>query len=552
MTQIKYALGLDFGTESVRCLAVDTGSGEEKAVAVFEYPDGVIVHQLPKTSVSLGVNWALQNPQDWLDGMRESIHHVLREGEIESSAVVSIGICFTSSTVLPTTEDGTPLCFLHRWKSEPHAWPKLWKHHAAQPEASLINELARREQEPWLKRYGGMISSEWLFPKTLQVFKESPECFTTAERFIEGGDWIVWKLVGQEMRSVCQAGYKALWNSEDGYPSVKFLEKLEKGFAQVLKKLGTEHFSVGTQAGGLTVEMASQLRLSPGIPVATAIIDAHSAVVASGVSTQGSMVMAMGTSTCHLVMDKQEVFAEGVAGVVKDGILPGYYAYESGQAAVGDIFAWVTKLGVPENYYEESKRSGISLHEVLVRKSIAQKAGQHGLLALDWLNGNRSVLMDSDLSGILVGLTLNTKPEDIYRAMIEATAFGTKIIIETYERSGIKIEELYACGGLVRNSLILQIYSDITERTIKVAASSQTTALGAAILGAVTAGPENGGFSSYENAIAKMTMPPQAIYQPNLENQKIYKKLFENYVRMHDYFGRERPSIMKDLKNQPN
>ena len=548
MKQRQYSLGLDFGTESVRCLAVDIDSGEEKAVAVYEYLDGVITKQLPKTSVTLKRDWALQNPHDWLDGMCEVVHQVLQEGKIDSAAVVSLGICFTSSTILPTTEDGTPLCFLTPWEFEPHAWPKLWKHHASQPEASLINELARKEQELWLKRYGGLISSEWLIPKALQVFRESPECFSAAQRFIEGGDWIVWKLVGQEMRSVCQAGYKALWNSEDGYPSQQFLEKLEKGFGQVLKKLGKEHFPVGTRAGGLTVEMASHLKLPPGVHVATAIIDAHSAVVASGVSTQGKMVLAMGTSTCHLVMDKKEVFTEGVAGVVKDGILPGYYAYESGQAAVGDIFAWVTKFGLPEEYYNEARSIGISLHELLTRKCIDQKPGQHGLLALDWLNGNRSVLMDSDLSGVLVGLTLNTKPEDIYRALIESTAFGTKVIIDTYETSGIKIEELYVCGGLIKNPLLLQVYSDITGRPIKVTASTQTTALGAAILGAVTADPEYGSFISYANSISRMTKPSQIIFQPNQENHKTYEKLYKRYILLHDYFGRERSSIMEELK----
>jgi L-ribulokinase len=548
MERKQYSLGLDFGTESVRCLAVGIDSGEEKAMAIHEYSDGVITEKLPETFVLLEADWALQNPRDWLDSMREVIGKTLRDGEIDSSEVVSLGVSFTSCTVLPTTDDGTPLCFLSRWKSEPHAWPKLWKHHAAQSEASLINELGQKEKEPWLKRYGGIISSEWLFPKALQIFKESRECFAASQRIIEGGDWIVWKLVGQEMRSVCQAGYKALWNSEEGYPSQTFLEKLDKGFGQVLSKLGGKHFPVGTRAGELTCEMASQLKLPSGIPVATAIIDAHSAVFASGVYTPGRMVMAMGTSTCHLIMDKKEMFAEGVAGVVQDGVFPGYYAYESGQAAVGDIFAWVTKLGLPEDYYKESKEINISIHELLLRKSVDQKVGQHGLLALDWLNGNRSVLMDSDLSGVLVGLTLNTKAEDIYRAMIEGTAFGTRVIIEKFEKNGIKVEEIYACGGLVSNSMLMQIYSDITGKTINVAASEQTTALGAAILGVMAAGPECEGFSTMENVIAKMTMPPQRIYHPNSENHKIYEKLYEKYILLHDYFGREKPAVMKELK----
>ena len=544
----KYAFGLDFGTESVRCLAVNIDSGEEKAVAVSKYPCGVITNKLPGTSITLESNWALQNPGDWLIGLREVVHQILQDGKIASANVVGIGICFTSSTILPTTDDGTPLSSLPQWKSEPHAWPKLWKHHSAQPEADLINHLAQ-QGEPWLKKYGGLVSSEWLFPKTLQVFRESPECFNAAKRFVEAGDWLVWKLVGRETRSVCQAGYKALWNETDGYPSGLFLEKLKKGFSSILGKLGNEIFPVGTCAGGLTTDMASQLNLISGTPVGTAIIDAHSAVAGAGVADQGKMVMAMGTSTCHMVLNKKEVFVEGVAGVVKDGIVPGYYGYESGQAATGDIFSWVTEYGVPENYYKESREDGLSLHELLIKKALDQKTGDHGLLALDWLNGNRSVLMNSYLNGALIGLTLKTKPEDIYRAMIEATAFGTRIIIETFEKNGVNINELYACGGLTKNSLIMQVYSDITGRPIKVSASSQATALGAAILGAIAAGPKRGGYDSYGEAIEKMTLPTIKVYKSNSEDFQIYSKIFKNYIQLHDYFGRDHSALMKNLKS---
>lgn len=544
----KYALGLDFGTESVRCLAVNIDSGEEKAVAVSEYPNGVITNKLPGTSITLDSDWALQNPVDWLIGLKEVVHRILQDGKIAPADVVGIGICFTSSTILPTTDDGTPLSSLLQWNSEPHAWPKLWKHHAAQPDADLINHLAQQAPEPWLKRYGGLISSEWLFPKALQIFRESPKCFNAAKRFVEAGDWLVWKLVGRETRSVCQAGYKALWNGTDGYPSNLFLEKLNKGFSHFLEKLGNEVSSVGTCAGGLTAEMASQLKLISGTPVGTAIIDAHSAVAGVGVADQGAMVMVMGTSTCHMVLNKKEVFVEGVAGVVKDGIIPGFYGYESGQAAVGDIFSWVTEYGVPETYYNESKKYELSLHELLIKKAFDQKTGDHGLLALDWLNGNRSVLMNSDLSGVLIGLTLKTRPEDIYRAMIEATAFGTRIIIETYEKNGVNINELYACGGLINNPLIMQIYSDVTGRPIKVSASSQATALGAAILGAVAAGPKHGGYGSYAEAIEKMTMPTKKIYKSNPEDFQIYNKIFENYIQLHDFFGRDKPTIMKNRR----
>ena len=548
MIQKKYSLGLDFGTESVRCLAVDIDSGEEKAVAISQFADGVITKNLPKTSITLSSDWALQNPSDWLNGLKEVVNKILKEGAIRPEEVVGLGICFTSSTVLPTTDDGTPLCFSPEWTEEPHAWPKLWKHHAAQPQADLINSLANRTNEPWLRRYGGLISSEWLIPKALQVFQESPKCFAATQRFIEGGDWLVWKLSGQEMRSACQAGYKGLWNKKDGYPSLSFFEKLGTGFGKIKNKLCEKVHPIGTCAGGLTTEIALQLNLLPETPVSTSIIDAHAALAGSGIAVPGKMLMAMGTSTCHIMISKKEVFMEGIAGVVKDGVLPGYYGYESGQSAVGDIFAWVVNYGVPESYHIESKKLGISLHELLIRKNTYQTAKGCELIALDWLNGNRSVLMNSNLNGLLIGLTLNTKPEDIYRAMIEATAFGTKIIINGYEESGIKIKELYACGGLTNNRLLLQIYSDIIELDIKVAASSQTTALGGAILGAMAAGSKRSGYDSYKEAISKMTRPAQKIYKPNSKQKANYKKMFKNYIQLHDYFGRENPWIMKSLK----
>ena len=542
-----YALGLDFGTKSVRCLAVNIASGEENAVAVSEYLDGVITDKLPGTSITLDRDWALQNPQNWLDSLNKVVHQVLKDGKIKPETVVGIGISFTASTILPTTDDGIPLCALPKWSCEPHAWPKLWKHHAAQSDADLINNIARQESEPWLKRYGGLISSEWLFPKALQVFRESRECFNSAKRFIEAGDWIVWKLVGCETRSACQAGYKALWNNISGYPSNLFLEKLNNEFSQLNNKLGKEVYPVGTCSGGLTIEMASRLKLLPGTPVGTAIIDAHSAVAGVGVADPGKMIMVMGTSTCHMVLDQKEVFTEGVAGVVRDGIIPGYYGYESGQSAVGDIFSWITEYGVPKSYHNEAKKSGVSLHKLLINKATSQMAGSHGIVALDWLNGNRSVLMNSDLKGVLVGLTLKTKPEDIYRALVEATAFGTRIIIEAYEENGLNIDELYTCGSLVNNPLIMQIYSDVTGRPIKVASSSQATALGAAILGSVAAGPEYGGYGSYAEAIKKMTVPPKKTYKPNRENLEIYNKIFVDYKLLHDFFGRDNPSIMKNL-----
>ncbi|MBN1400795.1 MAG: ribulokinase [Anaerolineae bacterium] len=546
----RYAIGIDFGTESARTVLVDLCDGAEVAESVFPYPDGVIDEQLPGTEVRLDPDWALQNPADYVAAIKASIPEVLAQSGAKSEEVIGIGIDFTACTMLPTKADGTPLCYLPEYRLNPHAWVKLWKHHAAQPEANLINEVASARGETWLPRYGGKISSEWFFPKALQILNEAPEIYEAADRLIEAADWTIWQLCGVETRNSCTAGYKAIWSKEEGFPSPDFFAALHPRMRDIVEeKMSTEILPLGAKAGGLTAEMAAATGLREGTAVAVANVDAHTAVPASTVVEPGRMVMIMGTSTCHMVLGDQPAIVPGMCGVVEDGIIPDMYGFEAGQSCVGDHFAWFVENCVPTDYANEAERRGVSLHQLLEEKAAALKPGESGLLALDWWNGNRSVLVDVDLTGLLIGATLATKPEEIYRALIEATAYGTRIIVETFEESGVPVREFVAAGGLPeRNKLLMQIYADVTGRELKVAGTAQSGALGAAMHGAVAAGAAAGGFDTIQEAAAQMAHLKDESYAPSPENQAVYDQLYAEYVLLHDYFGRGANDVMKRLK----
>ncbi|MBE7557417.1 ribulokinase [bacterium] len=545
----RYSLGLDFGTESGRAVLVDIETGQETATAVCPYRHGVLDECLPD-GTRLPHDWALQHPADWLEVVAEIVPSVLRQAGAAPEQVVGIGSDFTSCTVLPIDKKGQPLCLSPKWAKRPHAWPKLWKHHAAQPEADRINALAKKRREKWLPRYGGKISSEWLFSKLLQILDEDPEIYHEMDRFIEASDWIVMQMTGAERRNSCCAGYKAMWHARDGYPSKAYFRALHPQLENVVEeKLSKDIYPLGSVGGRLVGELARHMGLATASPVAVGMIDAHTAVPACGVTAPGTLVMIMGTSTCHMLLSRREKLVEGISGVVKDGIVPGYYGYEAGQAGVGDIFAWCVGNGVPESYYDEARKRGMSMHQYLTSLVQDQKPGQSGLLALDWWNGCRSVLVNADLTGLLVGASLTTRPEEIYRALIEATAFGTRKIIETFVSQGVPIKEICACGGLAdKNPLLMQIYADVTGRELKVSASSQTVALGSALFGAVVAGKAGGGYDSIADAAKKMARLKDRSYVPNKENHKIYKQLYAEYEKLHDYFGRGRNPVMKTLK----
>jgi L-ribulokinase len=544
-----YTIGIDYGTESGRVLLVDARDGREVATAVVPYANSVIDEHLPGTTHRLPPEWALQDPNDYLEVIKQGVPAVLRESGIQPDEVAGIGIDFTACTMLPTKADGTPLSFLKEWRSNPHAWVKLWKHHAAQPQADLINDTARSMGESWLERYGGKISSEWFFSKTLQILQEAPDVYDASDRFIEAADWVIWQLTGIETRNSCTAGYKAIVQ-EGQFPSREFFGALDPRFADVVDtKMSRNLVNLGDKAGGLSQQAAQWTGLRPGIAVAVANVDAHVAVPAVGATKPGVMVMIMGTSTCHMLVGDNLQTVEGMCGVVRDGIIPGYYGYEAGQSGVGDIFAWYVENGVPPEYHEAARKAGLDLHQYLEQEAAQQEPGESGLLALDWLNGNRSTLVDADLSAMILGMTLSTRAPEIYRALIEATAYGTRTIIEAFEDRGLPIHELVAAGGLPeKNKLLVQIYADVTGKPIKLAGSQQAPALGAAMHGAVAAGI----YPDIHAAAAKMSKIKDEIVRPIAQNQDVYDQLYAEYKTLYDYFGRGENDVMKRLKKIRN
>jgi L-ribulokinase len=550
MNQKKYTIGVDYGTESGRALLVDVQTGEEMATAVHAYADGVIDEFLPGTAVKLPPDFALQNPADYVEVLRVTIPQLLAEARVDAADVIGIGTDFTACTMLPIDAQGEPLCCKPEWRENPHAWVKLWKHHAAQVEANLLNEIAAGRGETWLGRYGEKISSEWMIPKIWETLNRAPEVYDAADKFIEAADWIVLQLTGEDRRNISTAGYKAIWNKRDGYPDPDFFAALDPRLRNVVDdKLSRTVWPVGQKAGGLTEAMAQMLGLHSGIAVSIGNVDAHVSVPAANVTSAGTMVIIMGTSNCHMVLGTAEKRVPGMCGVVEDGIIPGFYGYEAGQSCVGDHFAWFSENCTPAGYYDEARQRGLQLHKLLEEKAALQKPGEHGLIALDWWNGNRSVLVDADLTGLLIGATLATRPEDIYRALIEATAYGTRLIIDTFQGHGVPVNGIVACGGLPeRNPLLMQIYADVTGREIKMTASSQTPALGSAMHAAVAAGSAAGGYARIEDAAARMAHIKEDSYKPVPAHQAVYDQLYTEYVRLHDTFGRGMNDVMKRLK----
>ena len=552
MSESRFAIGVDFGTESGRSVLVDVADGRELATAVYRYRNGVIDEHLPAPHdrIRLESDWALQDPEDYIRTFQETVPRLLAETGVEPSHVIGVGIDFTACTMLPTTADGTPLCYLDEFRHLPHAWVKLWKHHSAQPEADLINALARDRGEPWLPRYGGKISSEWFFSKALQILGEAPELYAAAGRLIEAADWVVWQLTGHETRNSCTAGYKAIWSKRDGFPSDAYFGALDPRFRHVVDQKMSRHItSIGHRAGGLSQKAAAWTGLRPGTAVAVANVDAHVSVPAATVTEPGTMVMIMGTSICHIVLGDRPATVEGMCGVVEDGVIPGLFGFEAGQSAVGDIFAWFVENMVPPEYHEMARRQGIDVHVALEQQASRLRPGESGLLALDWWNGNRSVLVDVDLSGLIVGATLATKAPEIYRALIEATAFGTRMIVDAFESSGVAVGRIVACGGLPeRNKLLMQIYADVIGREFRIAASEQTPALGSAMFGAVAAGKAAGGYDSITEASQHMARLRDEKYEVSDENHAVYEQLYGQYVRLHDLFGRGSNDVMKNLR----
>ncbi|MGO4584470.1 ribulokinase [Arthrobacter sp. 2RAF6] len=547
-----YVIGVDYGTLSGRAVVVRVRDGKELGSGVFEYPHAVITEALPAdladvpdgTAVRLPGEWALQVPEDYREVLRHAVPAAVRDAGIDAAAVVGIATDFTACTMVPVKADGTPLNELDGFANRPHAYVKLWRHHAAQGQADRINALAAARGETWLPRYGGLISSEWEFAKGLQLLEEDPEAYAEMDHWVEAADWIVWQLCGNYVRNACTAGYKGIY--QDGkYPSEDFLAALNPDFKDFVgNKLAHTIGRLGDAAGYLTAEAAAWTGLREGIAVAVGNVDAHVTAPAARAVEPGQLVAIMGTSTCHVM--NAEVLREvpGMCGVVDGGIVDGLWGYEAGQSGVGDIFGWFTRYGVPPEYHEAAGELGMGIHEYLTELASRQQIGEHGLIALDWHSGNRSVLVDHELSGVIVGQTLATRPEDIYRALLEATAFGTRTIVDAFRDSGVPVQEFIVAGGLLKNTLLMQIYADITGLPLSTIGSAQGPALGSAIHAAVSAGE----YRDIRKAAAAMGSEPGAVYTPIPENVAAYEELFREYRALHDYFGRGTNEVMHRLK----
>ncbi len=541
---MKYVIGIDYGTLSGRAVLVDVETGDEVAEATLSYAHSVMDETLP-SGKKLPANYALQHPRDYLEVLKLTVKEVLKRAKVSAEDVVGIGIDFTACTILPIDKHGTPLCMKSEYENEPHAYVKLWKHHAAQPEADEITALAEKRGEPWLPIYGGKISSEWALPKILQVLREAPEIYDATDRFIEAADWLSLMLTENETHSAAFAGYKALWNAETGYPSDEFMTALDERLHSIVgTKLSENVLGMDGIAGTLSVCGASLTGLPVGIAVALPMIDAHAAMPALNITDDGDLMMIVGTSTCHILNSKQGKSVEGICGYVKDGVIPGCYTYEAGQAAVGDSFDWFVKNCVPASYENEAKERGINIHKLLREKASALKVGESGLIALDWFNGNRSILVNANLKGLILGLNLQTKPEEIYRALIEATAYGTRVIVEQYEQNGIEIKSICAAGGIAqKDEMMMQIYADVLGREIRIASSTQAGALGSAIYASVAAGI----YTDVKTAAKRLAKPDLKVYKSNEEDHTAYSKLYAEYKKLHDYFGSGDNDLMLNI-----
>lgn len=539
-------IGVDFGTLSGRAVVVRVCDGAELGSATSEYQHGVLDDVLPASGAKLPPDWALQVPSDYVDVLRNAVPAAIDAAGADPADVIGIGTDFTACTMVPTDADGTPLCELEQFGDRPHAYVKLWRHHAAQGQADRINALAASRKEFWLPRYGGLISSEWEFAKGLQVLEEDPEVYAAITHWVEGADWIVWQLTGVYTRNACTAGYKGI--RQDGrYPSREFLAELNPNFADfVADKLDWPIIELGERAGSLTAEAAAWTGLREGIAVCAGNVDAHVTNPAARAIAPGQLVAIMGTSTCHVMNGAELAEVPGMCGVVNGGVVKGVWGYEAGQSGVGDIFGWFVRTSVPASYERAAADRKISVHELLTEKATSQRVGEHGLIALDWHSGNRSVLVDHDLSGLVVGLTLATKPEDIYRALIEATAFGTRTIVEAFNGSGVPVEEFVAAGGLIKNRLLMQIYADVLNLPLTVVTSDQAPALGSAIHAAVAAGA----YPDIAAASQAMGHAEKGVYQPDPERAASYDELFADYTTLHDYFGRGTNDVMHRLRER--
>lgn len=539
----KYTIGIDFGSLSARSLLTDAANGREIASVQFDYPHGVMDRALP-SGVPLPADWALQHPQDFLDALDVILPPLTQK--VDPADIVGLGIDSTGSTILPVDAQGTPLCLTEPFRDKPHAWVMMWKHHAAQEQARRMTEVAEQRKEPWLFRYGGKVNSEWSFPKLLQGLEEAPDVYKAAALYVDMCDWMVWQLTGRQTRCASCLGYKAFYDPSKGFPDQAFFRAVNPAFENVVEeKFGGPIFALGECAGRLTEEAARRYGLEAGIAVAAGNVDAPVCLPGAGVDGPGKLLAIIGTSTCHIVMDDQARPVPGMSGVVQGGVLPGYECFEAGQSCVGDSFHWFERTCAPDSIKREAASRGLSVQALLTEKAARLRPGESGLVALDWWNGNRSVLADADLTGLILGMTLQTTPEEIYRALIESTAYGARVILDSYREAGVSVKSFYASGGIsLKNQLAMQIYADVLRMPVHVVSATQGPALGSAIFAAVAAGL----YPTAIDAVRAMGSRVEKVYEPQMDDAAVYERLYQEYKLLHDYFGRGGNDVMKRLK----
>lgn len=547
----KFTIGLDYGTTVCQAILVDVSDGNLAAATLYKYPHGVITGTLPESDAELDADWALQDPMDYINALKRTVPKLMRESGIEPNQVIGIGVDFTGSTIIPTTSNGTPLAFLDEYRGIPAAWPKLWKHHTDQDKADRITQLATDRFETFLDRYGGKINAEWFFPKVWELYDSATSIYHASDRIIEASDWIVWQLTGIETRNISAAGYKALWSKSEGFPLDTFFSAMNPGLANVVdEKMKREITLLGEQVGELTEEAARWMKLVPGIPVATGILGEHAAVPAATVVEPGNMAIHLDADFHHTILSDKEFRVPGMCGMVEDGIITGHIGYQAGQVGAGDHFSWFMQNAVPEAYAKEARKRKLGLFDLMEEKAARLVPAESGLIALDWWDGNRSILVDSDLSGMVLGYSMATKPEEIYRALLEAATFGTRKIFETFIASGVPINEIIITGGApTRNKLLMDILANVTRMEIKIAECPYTSALGSAMYAAVAAGESRGGHATIQDASKKMAHLRKETFLPNNNDKKTYNRLYTEYTLLHDYFGYGHNNAMKRLSN---
>lgn len=541
MSLVKTSIGLDFGTLEARA-QLRTLDGALLAESAFRYPHGVITGCL-SDGTPLPDGAALQHPQDYIDAIDALIPALFQDGA-DPGNVLGIGVDFTQCTMMPVGSDGTPLCFDARFASEPMAYAKLWRHHSAQAQADRLTQVARDRGESFLNFSGGIIYAELMFPKILETYERAPEVYESADRFVELADWVPQYLTGAQRRSSSIAGCASLWDPQTGYPEAAFFDAASPGFSSVLHKMRGELVPVGQPIGRLRSDMARRLGLPAGIPVAAGLGDCQAAFLGAGLSEPGVLLSVMGTSSCDMLIDPMRRPIPGMYGVSCDSMVPGFYGYEAGQATMGDLFGWFSHHWVPAAYEQAAKDAGLSIFDYLNRRVEGRDPASSGLLALDWWSGNRTVLLNTDLSGLLVGMTTQTQCEDVYLALVQALSFGKRRIVEQFNQYGVPIDKLCVTGGVAeKNPFLMQTFADVIGIPVETSQVENGSCTGSCVYGALA----GGGYSDFGEAARRMGSNIGRVYEPNETRRQTYNTLYALYLQLHDYFGLQSP-LMKQLR----